>query len=93
MENVTLDRAVEVVRALRPEEQRRLIDLLETELRPSPLEMPAQERAFLEHLLAKGIIAHIPARYQVGYVDDYERHPPITVQGEPVSETVIRERR
>ena len=96
MENVTLDSAVEVVRALRPEEQQQLRRLMDSWQAPSSAEAtPEQERAFLAHLLAKGIIASIPGRYREDYIseDDYERHPPITVQGEPVSETVIRERR
>jgi len=48
-----------------------------------------RERAFAQHLLAIGMIDHIPEGYPEGYVDP----PPIVVQGEPVSETVIRERR
>jgi hypothetical protein len=90
MENVTLDRAVEAARALRPEEQlqlRAMIDSWQTEV---PLETTLeQERRFAEHLLAIGMIDHIPEGYPDGYVDP----PPIVVHGEPVSETIIRERR
>ena len=95
MENVTLERAVEVVRALRPDEQQQLRRLMDSWQTPLSTAIPAQERAFLETLLLKGIIASIPVRYQEGYdpEEDVARHPPIVVQGEPVSETVIRERR
>ncbi len=96
LEQMTLERAVEVVRALTPDEQqqlRRMMDLWQT---PQPVETSReQERRFAEHLLAKGMITHIPERYQEGYVpkDEDARHSPIVIQGEPLSETIIRERR
>jgi len=94
MENATLARAVEVVRALRPDEQQQLRRMMDSWQVPPPVEVPAPEREFLESLLAKGIISRIPNRYQKGHREvGYERHPPIVVQGEPVSETVIQERR
>ncbi|MGI4791560.1 MAG: hypothetical protein ACRYFS_22280 [Janthinobacterium lividum] len=95
MENVTLDRAVEVVRALTPEEQSQLRAMMDSWQTPMAAEAALeQERKFAEHLLAKGMITHIPERSQEGYAaDDYQRNLPITVQGEPLSETIIRERR
>lgn len=94
MENVTLDRAAEIAKALRPEDQlqlRAMIDLWQTETPTKTLEetTPEQERQFAQHLLAIGMIDHIPEGYPDGYVDP----PPIIVHGEPVSETIIRERR
>ncbi len=95
MEDTTLERAVEVVRALRPEEQQQLRRLMDSWQTPLSKDIPAPERAFLETLLLKGVIVSIPARYQEGYNPEEaaDRHPPIVVQGEPVSETIIRERR
>ena len=96
MEQVTLERAVAVVRALTLSEQRQLRRLMDSWQEPTPVETSAeQERRFAEHLLAKGVITHIPERYQEGYVpeDEDARHPPITLKGEPLSETIIRERR
>ena len=49
-----------------------------------------KQRLLAERMLADGLIDHIPQR---DAEDDYQRHPPIIVQGEPVSETIIRERR
>lgn len=94
MENVTLDRAVEAAKALRPEEQlqlRAMIDSWQTEGPTKTLveTTPEQERLFAEHLLAIGMIEHIPQGYPDGYVEP----PPIVVHGEPISETIIRERR
>ena len=89
MENVTLDRAVEAARALRPEEQLQLRAIIDSWQAQAPSEaMPEQERRFAEHLLAQGILSHLPTGERL--------HPdpePIVVQGEPVSETIIRERR
>ncbi len=94
MENATLDRAAEIARALGPEEQlqlRAMIDSWQTETPTKALTetTPEQERRFAEHLLAIGMIDHIPEGHPEGYVSPL----PIVVQGEPVSETIIRERR
>jgi len=87
MENVTLERAVEVVRALRSEEQQQLRRLMDSWQTPQPSK-PTPERQFAEYLLTIGMIDHIPQGYPDGYVEP----PPIVVQGEPVSETILRER-
>ena len=89
MESTTLDRAVEVVRALTPGEQQQLRGLMDTWQTPQPVETSAeQQQRLAERLLAKGLLTHIPEGYPDGYVEP----PPITVSGEPVSETIIRER-
>ena len=51
----------------------------------------AQEDKFERSLLAKGIINHIPSRDESD--DEFDRFEPIQVEGEPLSETIIRERR
>jgi len=94
MENITLDRAAEIAKALRPEEQLQLRAMIDSWQTETPAEMlvkttPEQERQFAEHLLAIGMIDYIPEGHPEGYVPP----PPIVVQGEPVSETIIRERR
>lgn len=94
LENVTLERAVEVVRALRPEQQQQLRRLMDT-WQPMPVETtPEQERQIAEHLLAKGLIVSLPARYREGYnlEEAADQHPPIVVQGLPVSETLLEDR-
>ena len=47
------------------------------------------EEQFLQYLLAKGVITHIPA----GMTDEEDDFEPIKIEGEPLSETIIRERR
>jgi hypothetical protein len=51
----------------------------------------AQEDEFERYLLAKGVISHIPTRYETD--DEFDRFEPIEVEGEPLSETIVRERR
>jgi len=54
-------------------------------------ETEAREDEFERHLLAKGVITHIPTRDETD--EEFDRFEPIEVAGEPLSETIIRERR
>ncbi len=47
------------------------------------------EEDFLQYLLAKGVINEIPE----GITDEEDNFEPIEIEGEPLSETIIRERR
>jgi hypothetical protein len=47
------------------------------------------EKEFLQQLLAEGFITHIPE----GITDAEDDFEPIEIEGEPISETIIRERR
>ncbi|HXU36866.1 MAG TPA: hypothetical protein VN937_10935 [Blastocatellia bacterium] len=51
----------------------------------------AQEDEFERYLLAKDVITQIPARDETD--DEFDSFEPIEVEGEPLSETIIRERR
>lgn len=88
-ETISLERAVEVVRALGPEEQAQLRAMMDSwrTLMPSGA-TPEQQRRLAERLLADGIIACIPEGYPEGYVEP----PPIVVRGRPVSETLLEDR-
>ena len=48
------------------------------------------EEEFAQYLLAEGIISRIPSGETDEEFDDYE---PVVVEGEPLSEMIIRERR
>ena len=91
MENVTLERAVEVVRALRPEEQSELRAMMDSWRPLKPLEAtPEQQRRLAEALLADGLLEHIP---HDAYTDAArDRHEPVNVIGRPVSETLLEDR-
>jgi len=54
-------------------------------------ETEAREDEFERQLLAKGVISHIPTRDETD--EEFDKFEPIEVTGEPLSETIIRERR
>ena len=89
MSNATIERVLEEVRALTPGEQRQVHTLLNSLLEnPHP---KTTEDEFLQMLLQKGIINNIPT--PADDADEDDEFEPIEVQGQPLSETVIEERR
>jgi hypothetical protein len=56
-----------------------------------PADTEAREDEFERQLLAKGVISHIPTRDETD--EEFDKFEPIDVAGEPLSETIIRERR
>ena len=54
-------------------------------------ELEAREDEFERYLLAKGIVSHIATRDETD--EEFDSFEPIEVEGEPLSETIIRERR
>jgi hypothetical protein len=54
-------------------------------------EIEAKENAFEQKLLAEGFISHIPSRDETD--EEFDAFEPIEVEGEPLSEMIIRERR
>ena len=54
-------------------------------------ETEAREDEFERQLLAKGVIIQIPTRDETD--EEFDKFDPIEVAGEPLSETIIRERR
>ena len=86
----TLEQVEAQVKSLTAEEQRQLRERMDSWQTPTlEATTPEQERRFAQHLLAIGMLDHMPE----GHPEDYVSPPPIVVHGEPVSETVIRERR
>ena len=88
MTTSNLDQVIEKVKALTPDEQRKLRELLDAMLVPSAPRMIEDE--FEQHLLAKGIISEIPPRI-IDPVFEQNRKP-IEIEGKPVSEIIIEER-
>ena len=89
MSTANLDRLFEEVRALTPDEQRSLRNMVDELLAASPPQMSEDE--FERHLLEKGIISRIPPR--IRDASFYANRKPIEVEGKPVSEIIIEERR
>lgn len=58
--------------------------------RTIPDKKPVTEEDFLKHLVAIGLVTQLPDPAED--IDD-DDDPPIVIQGEPLSETIIRERR
>ena len=57
----------------------------------APADTEAREDEFERQLLAKGVITHIPTRDETD--EEFDKFEPIDVAGEPLSETIVRERR
>ena len=66
--------------------------LREREREANPTEeTEAREDEFERHLLAKGVITQIPTRDETD--EEFDKFEPIEVADEPLSETILRERR
>lgn len=84
-----LDRVFEEVKTLTPHEQKSLRDLVDDLLAKSAPQITADEVE--QHLLAKGIISRIPPRVRDTSV--YANRKPVEIEGKPVSEIIVEERR
>ena len=89
MTTSNLDRIREEVKALTPDEQRSLRDMVDELLAPRTPQMTEEE--FEQHLLRKGIISRIPP--PITDLTPYRDRKLIEVKGKPLSETIIEERR
>ncbi len=89
MSNVTFDKVVEEVRALSPEEQRRLRELLDTWL-TKPHFQPTEDE-FEQYLFELGLLSEtIPS---ITDLAPYQNRKPFELKGKPISEVIIEERR
>jgi hypothetical protein len=89
MTTSNLDRLMEEVKTLTPEEQRSLRDMVDGLLVKSSPKMTEEE--FEQHLLKKGVISRIPPRIPDASFEANRKL--IEVEGKPVSEIIIEERR
>jgi hypothetical protein len=83
MASELFQRLAEEVKGLAPEEQ--------AELRKA-LEKLLQEEVS-RRLLAKGLITHIPPSPTAADIARYESWKPVEIEGKPLSETIIEDRR
>ena len=86
-----LEQILQDVRALSPEDQQQLCRILAETLPAFQTVAPAPEATFQQQLVAAGLLREIkrPTATQVPPA----RRPRVTVQGKPLSATVIEERR
>ena len=87
MAKATLDRIVEEIKTLAPDEWRQLREMLEVMMMPT--EEEGKRKALHQALRAAGLITQVR---QPRATDTLHRQR-IEVQGKPVSETIIEERR
>ena len=90
MSSVSLEKVIEEIKSLQPEEQIKVRELLDAIL-SAQKNQPTREE-YEQYLLAKGVISHIPTRTG-NRSEELKNFKPIEVAGEPLSEMIIRERR
>ena len=88
---VTVEKIESEVKQLSAEDLRKVRNLVDSLLEKEEAKPKMTEEEFERHLYEKGFISEIkPPITDFSRYDDYK---PITVTGEPISETIIRERR
>lgn len=88
--SATLDKIIDEVRQLPPDEQRQLVEQLNAIVPAKPSEDELED-AFERELMAEGVLGEVKPLPH----DDPEfyAYKPVTVTGKPVSETIVEERR
>jgi len=89
MAKVALDEVLEDVKALTPDERRKLREVLDMSLEGSP--PTSIDSELQQKLLEVGLLSEI--RPPVADLESYWGYKPVEVSGKPVSETLIEERR
>lgn len=87
MSTPTLEQVLHDAQQLSPDDLRRLIEMLS---QAEPSEPAMTEEEFQTHLMSEGIISELPKPLAEREEEDFR---PIQVQGQPLSETIIEERR
>lgn len=90
--SATLDKIKEEVKGLAPEELQEVRELVDS-LLSEPAKPQMTEDEFERHLAAKGIISLPEPSNRAAAAAEFDNYKPITVEGQPLSETVIEDRR
>lgn len=88
---VTIEQIENEVKQLSKKDLRKVRSLVDSLLGNEQAKPSMTEDEFERHLYEKGIIGEV--KPPITDFSPYENFEPITVKGEPVSETIIRERR
>ena len=86
----TIERIEREVKTLSAEDLRKVRELVDSLLKKQEPKPTMTEEEFEQHLYERGIIGKPPPITDFSRYENYER---VTVKGEPVSETIIKERR
>jgi hypothetical protein len=85
-----IEKLIEEVQSLSPNEQRRLRSTLDQNLATSAPQPPFTEDEFERLLLAQGLLSRIPP--PITDFSEYTRRTPVQIRGKPLSETIIEAR-
>jgi len=88
--SATLDKVIEEVKTLPPEELQQVREVVDSLLNEAPRPQMTEDE-FARHLAAKGIISLPDASEDEA--DDDDNWEPVEVTGKPLSEMIIEERR
>jgi hypothetical protein len=87
-----IEQLVSQVRSLSPDEQRRIRQVLDEQLITSPpTQHQATEEDFKRRLLEVGLLKEI--KPPVTDLGPYKNRQPFKIEGKPLSETIVEERR
>jgi hypothetical protein len=90
--SATLDKIKEEMKGLAPEELQEVRELVDS-LLSEPAKPPMTEDEFERHLAAKGIISLPEPSSRAAAAAKFDDYKPITVEGQPLSEMIIEDRR
>lgn len=88
---ISVEQIVNEVQTLSAEDLRKVRSVVDSILETKDEKPQMTEEEFTQHLYEKGIIGKPPP--PITDFSRYENYVPVTVTGEPISETIIRERR
>ncbi len=88
---VTVEQIVNEVQTLSAEDLRKVRSVVDSILETKEAKPQMTEEEFEQYLYEKGIIGKPPP--PISDFSRYENYQRVTVEGEPISETIIRERR
>jgi hypothetical protein len=90
--SATLDKIKEVMPSLPPEELREVRELADSLLSEPPKPRMTEDE-FEQYLAAKGIISLPDPSSRAAAAAEFDNYKPITVEGQPLSEMIIEDRR
>ena len=91
MVSQNIDKALQQAKSLGLDERQQFIEMLRAQ--PIPEQTNVNEETIAQSLLQKGIIRKIPAKPTAEDMAQFNAWKPVKVEGRPVSETLIEERR
>ena len=91
MVSPNVDRILQEAKSLTLDERQQFIELLQAQ--PAPLQPQSPEDQLAETLFRQGVIRKIPRKPTAEDIARFNEWKPIKVEGRPVSETLIEERR